>query len=253
MGTPPLTPCLEVRHLSKRFGALEVLRGISFTLAEGETLGIIGPNGAGKSTLFHIIAGTVPPTAGQVFFYGQEVTRRPPDHLCRLGLARTFQVPQIFPRLTVLENIMLGAWFGRHPAPSETRARDQARELLHLLGLEGKETSLAKDLTLMQQRLVELGRALATQPKLLLLDELAAGLSLRAVHQLVEVIMGLKAKGLSLLLTDHLLYLVVPVSDRLVALDEGRIIAQGAPEEVIHHPLVEAAYLGLDGTAQAAC
>ncbi|MGQ9687630.1 MAG: ABC transporter ATP-binding protein [Desulfobaccales bacterium] len=236
--------CLEVRGLSKRFGNREVLRNIAFTLGEGEALGIIGPNGAGKTTLFNIIAGSLSPSQGEVVFDGQTVTNWPPDRLCRAGLARTFQVPQVFPDLTVLENVMLGAWFGREPCRGEDEARDRARELVNIVGLEERETTRARNLTLMQQRLLELGRALATRPKLLLLDEVAAGLSLKAVKQLTNLILRLRRQGLTLLLTDHLLHLVVPVSDRLVALDEGRIIAQGPPQDIIHDRRVEAAYLG---------
>jgi branched-chain amino acid transport system ATP-binding protein len=176
--------------------------------------------------------------------WGQNITPWPPDRRCREGLARTFQIPQIFPEMSALENVMLGAWFGQEPPPRESQSRERAANLLKQVGLADKEGIAARELTLMQQRLLELARALATEPKLLLLDEIAAGLSLKAVSQLIDLILKLRDQGLTLLLTDHLLNLVVPVSDRLLALDRGIIIAVGPPQELIHDPQVEAAYLG---------
>jgi len=236
--------CLEVRHLCQRFGDQQILREITFSLNQGEVLGIIGPNGAGKTTLFNIIAGWITPSRGEVLLWGQNITTWPPDRRCREGMARTFQIPQIFPEMSALENVMLGAWFGQEPPPREFQSRERARNLLKQVGLAEKEGIPARELTLMQQRLLELARALATEPRLLLLDEIAAGLSLKAVSQLTELILQLRDQGLTLLLTDHLLNLVVPVSDRLLALDQGKIIAAGPPQELIHDPQVEAAYLG---------
>lgn len=236
--------CLEVRGLSKHYGGRSVLRDITFSLQAGEVLGIIGPNGAGKSTLFNLIAGWTPPAKGEVFWWGENITGWPPDRRCRAGLARTFQNPQVFPEMTVLENIRMGAWFGQEPAPSESQSRDCCRLLLDLVGLAHKADTPARELTLMQQRLLELARALATKPNLLLLDEIAAGLSLKAVKELTDLILQLKEQGLTLLLTDHLLNLVVPVSDRLLALDQGVIIAEGPPQVLIQDPQVQQAYLG---------
>ena len=236
--------CLEVRGISKQYGDHCVLEDITFSLSEGEVLGIIGPNGAGKSTLFNIIAGWLLPARGEVLLWGKNVTGWPPDRLCRRGVARTFQVPQVFPEMSVLANVMLGSWFGRESPPREAQARETSRVMLEMVGLADKEDIPARKLTLMQQRLLELARALATGPKLLLLDELAAGLSLKAVNQLTELILQLRDQGLTLLLTDHLLNLVLPVSDRLLALDQGKIIAQGLPQALINDPQVEHAYLG---------
>jgi branched-chain amino acid transport system ATP-binding protein len=241
--------CLEVKSLRKRFGDQEILREVSFSLQEGEILGIIGPNGAGKSTLFNIISGWVPPSGGEVAFFGEKTTGWTPDRLCRAGMARTFQMPQIFPEMSVLENVMTGAWFGQPSPPAAAQAREQARELLELVALAVSETTPARELSLMQQRLLELARALATRPKLLLLDEIAAGLSLKAVKCLTNLILRLRTQGLTLLLTDHLLNLIMPVSDRLLALDQGEIIAAGPPQEIIHDPEVESAYLGVRGAA----
>jgi branched-chain amino acid transport system ATP-binding protein len=207
-------------------------------------LGIIGPNGAGKTTLFNIVAGWVSPTQGEVIWRGKNITHRPPDRLCREGLARTFQIPQVFPEMSVLENVMLDAWFGQGPRPQEFQARERAHHLLEVVGLMEKKPTPARELTLMQQRLLELARALATEPQLLLLDEIVAGLSLKAVKQLTDLILQLRDQGLTLLLTDHLLNLVVPVSDRLLALDQGEIIAAGPPQALVRDPRVESAYLG---------
>jgi branched-chain amino acid transport system ATP-binding protein len=236
--------CLEVRGVSKQYGKQSVLRDISFSLAEGEVLGIIGPNGAGKSTLFNIIAGWTPPARGEIFWWGENITGWPPDRRCRAGLARTFQIPQVFPEMSVLENVRMGVWFGQDRPVSASQTRDRCRLLLERVGLADKKHSRAGELSLMQQRLLELARALATEPKLLLLDEIAAGLSLKAVKELTDLILQLKEKGLTLLLTDHLLNLVMPVSDRLLALDRGVIIASGPPQALIHDPRVECAYLG---------
>jgi branched-chain amino acid transport system ATP-binding protein len=242
--------CLDIRGIGKHFGDNAVLNDISFSLREGEVLGIIGPNGAGKSTLFNIIAGWQNPARGEVFLWGKNITGWPPDRRCIAGMARTFQTPKVFPKMSALENVMLGAWFGRGAAQGELQAREKALALLDMVGFGGREDLPAGQLTLMQQRLLELARALATEPRLLLLDELAAGLSLRAVKQLTELIFKLRDHGLTLLLTDHLLNLVVPVSDRLLALDQGQIIAQGPPGTVIHDPQVEAAYLGTKEAAR---
>ena len=236
--------CLEVRHVGKKYGEQRILRDITFSLSEGEVLGIIGPNGAGKTTLFNIIAGWVSPSQGEVFWRGKNITRRSPDRLCREGLASTFQIPQVFREMSVLENVLMGAWFGQGSPPGESQAWEKAHNLLEMVGLMEKKNTPARELTLMQQRLLELARALATEPQLLLLDEIAAGLSLKAVNQLTELILQLRDQGLTLLLTDHLLNLVVPVSDRLLALDQGEIIAEGPPQALMHDPRVEAAYLG---------
>jgi branched-chain amino acid transport system ATP-binding protein len=241
--------CLKVSRLSKRYGGQQVLRDISFSLQEGEILGIIGPNGAGKTTLFNIITGWVPPSGGEVVFLGEKTTDWTPDRLCRAGMARTFQIPQVFPEMSVLENVMTGAWFGQPSRPSAVQAREQSRELLGLVGLAANEATPARELSLMQQRLLELARALATRPKLLLLDEIAAGLSLKAVKCLSNLILRLRTQGLTLLLTDHLLHLIMPVSDRLLAMDQGEIIAAGPPQDLIQNPEVESAYLGVRGAA----
>jgi branched-chain amino acid transport system ATP-binding protein len=236
--------CLAVRQIKKSYGDQTVLRDVSFSLPEGEILGLIGPNGAGKTTLFNIISGWQKPASGSVAFFGQETTTWPPERLSQAGLARTFQVPQIFPDMSVLENVLMGAWLRQEPHPALPQAQEEAHNWLSLVGLMDKRHTKARDLPLPQQRLVELARALATRPRLLLMDEIAAGFSLGAVKRLAAGLLKMRDQGLTLLVTDHLLTLLEAVADRLLALDRGEIIAQGPPSSLIHHPEVVSAYLG---------
>ena len=244
MDTESAKICLEVRQISKSYREQPVLKEISFTLKKGEILGIIGPNGAGKTTLFNIINGLVRPTRGTIIFQGQETTGWSSSRLSRRGMARTFQVPQIFPEMSVMENVLLGFWFGPEEGPTPAEAGDQARELLEMVELADKAATPARELSLAEQHLLEVGRALATRPSLLLIDEIAAGCSPRTVQRLAELMAAWRDRGLTLLITDHLLNLTMPVSDRLLALDQGEIIAAGIPQAVIRHPEVVAAYLG---------
>ncbi|MFZ5447878.1 MAG: ABC transporter ATP-binding protein [Thermodesulfobacteriota bacterium] len=236
--------CLAVLQIKKFFGDQAVLREVSFSLPEGEILGLIGPNGAGKTTLFNIISGWQKPDSGSVVFFGQETTGWAPDRLSRAGLARTFQAPQIFPEMSALENVLMGAWLRRESHPALPQAYEEADHWLSLVGLMDKRHTRARDLPLPQQRLVELARALATRPRLLLLDEIAAGFSQGAINRLATGILKLRDQGLTLLLTDHLFTLLEAVTDRVLALDRGEIIAQGPPSALIHHPEVVSAYLG---------
>jgi branched-chain amino acid transport system ATP-binding protein len=236
--------CLEVRRLKKIFGDQTVLREVSFSLPAGEILGLIGPNGAGKTTLFNIISGWQQPDSGSIVFFDQEITAWPPERLSRAGLARTFQVPQIFPEMSAFENVLMGAWLRRGPHPPLSQAHEEAGNWLSLVGLMDKQHARARDLPLPQQRLVELARALATRPRLLLLDEIAAGFSQVALKRLANGLLKLRDQGLTLLLTDHLFTLMEEVTDRVLALDRGEIIAQGPPASLIHHPQVVSAYLG---------
>jgi len=236
--------CLELRQISKSYREQPVLKEISFTLQKGEILGIIGPNGAGKTTLFNIINGLIRPTRGTIFFQGQETTHWSSSSLSRMGMARTFQVPQIFPEMSVMENVLMGFRFGPEEGPTPAEAGEQAGELLEMVELADKAATAARELSLAEQHLLEVGRALATRPSLLLIDEIAAGCSPRTVQRLAELMAAWRDRGLTLLITDHLLNLTLPVSDRLLALDQGEIIAAGVPREVIRHPEVVAAYLG---------
>jgi branched-chain amino acid transport system ATP-binding protein len=236
--------CLAVRQIKKFFRDQMVLRNVSFSLQEGEILGLIGPNGAGKTTLFNIISGWQKPASGSVVFFGQETTNWLPERLSRAGLARTFQVPQMFPEMTTWENVLMGAWLRGEPHPSLKQAHAETDYCLSLVGLTDKRHTRARDLPLPQQRLVELARALATGPRLLLLDEIAAGFSQNALQRLTSGLLKLRDQGLTLLLTDHMFTLLEAVADRILALDGGEIIAQGPPAALINHPEVVSAYLG---------
>ncbi len=243
--------CLAVEQIKKFFGRRAILRDVTFSLQEGEILGLIGPNGAGKTTLFNIISGWQRPAAGRVVFFGEETTAWPPERLSRVGLARTFQSPQIFPEMTAGENVLMGAWLRGEPHPSLQQAKAEAEYCLSLAGLVDKRHTRAGDLSLAQQRLVELARALATGPRLLLLDEIAAGFSQAALKRLADGLLKLRGQGLTLLLTDHLFTLLEAVADRLLALDRGEIIAEGPPAALIRHPEVVSAYLGTRYGAEA--
>ena len=236
--------CLELHHVSKSFQRRRVLNDVSLTMHDREIVGIIGPNGAGKTTLFNIITGLVRADLGRVIFHGQDITHWPAHRICHAGIARAFQIPQPFPEMTVLENVLISLWFGQKPVGADNGSLDEARELLVLVGLESKDTALSRDLNLIEKRRLEVARALATRPHLLLLDEIAAGLSPAAVKQAVDLVKTLRDRGLTLLITDHYLNLTLRVSDRVVALDQGEVITSGAPREVIRHPEVASAYLG---------
>jgi len=239
---PPV--CLELHRVSMSFGGQPVLKDINLVVREGEIVGLIGPNGAGKTMLFNLIAGVYHASQGSIRYRGQETTRWPPHRLCHAGLARTFQVPRPFPEMTALENVLLGLMFGKIDGPAADAAKKQAGELLALVGLDHKTDTPAGKLTLSEQRRLEVARALATRPHLLLLDEIAAGLSPQAVGQVARLVKKLHRQGINLMIIDHFLNLTLKVCHRLVALDEGEIIMAGEPGQVIRHPEVVAAYLG---------
>jgi branched-chain amino acid transport system ATP-binding protein len=236
--------CLELKGVSKSFQGRRVLSQVSLTVQDREIVGLIGPNGAGKTTLFNLITGLVQADGGAILFRGADITRWPPHRICRAGIARALQIPAPFPEMTVLENVLIGLWFGKLAVPAPPAAKDRARELLAFVGLEHKEAAPSQELNLIEKRRLEVARALATRPHLLLLDEIAAGLSPAAVKQAVDLVQTLREGGLTLLITDHYLNLTLRASDRVVALDQGEVITAGPPREVIRHPEVASAYLG---------
>ncbi len=245
---------LEIHHVTVRFGPRTILKDVSFSVHEGEIVSLIGPNGAGKTTLFNVISGLVRASAGDVIFLGRPITGWAPYKVCRAGIARTFQIARPFPDMSAEENVLIGLWFGKnsdtvHGADAESR---EAVELLDLVGLREKRYTPGKELTLSEQRRLEVARALATHPSLLLLDEIAAGLSPHAVNQAAQLVLSLRERGMTILLVDHFLNLTARVSDRLVALDQGEKIVEGSPQEVLHHPEVLSAYLGERETAEEA-
>jgi branched-chain amino acid transport system ATP-binding protein len=232
---------LVVRDLSKRFGGLRAVENVSFTVREGETLALIGPNGAGKTTAFNLIMGFYRPDAGSVRAFGREVVGLRPHAVCAHGLARTFQVAKPFGGMTVLENVMTGA-FLRDRQPGA--ARDKAREAISFVGLVKKEDVPARDLTTIDQRRLEMARALATRPRLLLLDEVMAGLNPSEVDQAVALVDKLAAQGLTIVIVEHLMRAVMAVAKHIVVLDHGQTIAEGNPTKVMNNPEVVRAYLG---------
>jgi branched-chain amino acid transport system ATP-binding protein len=232
---------LEVRELTKRFGGLVANDRVSLRVEQGEIVGLIGPNGAGKTTLFSCISGTERPTAGQVLFEGHDLVGAAPEEICRRGIARTFQIVRTFREMTVLENVMVGALLR---ADDVRRARVAALEVLELAGLAEKWNALGAGLTIADRKRVEFARALATRPKLLMLDEAMAGLNPRERQQAVELIRRAHALGVSILMVEHVMEVIMPISDRVVVLTSGRKLVEDRPELVARNEEVIKAYLG---------
>jgi branched-chain amino acid transport system ATP-binding protein len=232
---------LEVRGVTKRFGGLTANKDVSFDVGPGELVGIIGPNGAGKSTLFDLITGFLAPDAGSVLLDGRPVTGMRPDQVSRQGVARTFQKLRPFAHMTALENVMVGA-FQRTADPAE--ARERAISGLGSVGLAGKEDAHARVLSTGQRKRLELARALATRPRLLLLDEVTGGVDQGSIPGLVDLVRRLHAEGMALVVIEHNMRVIMDISQRIVALHLGEVIAAGPPQVVAHDPRVIEAYLG---------
>jgi branched-chain amino acid transport system ATP-binding protein len=234
---------LALEKISKRFGAIVIATGIDLALNEGEALGIIGPNGAGKTTLFGIATGTVAPDAGRVVFEGADVTRLAPERRCRLGIARSFQIPQPFGGMTVFENLVVAAAFGG--GRGERDVYGECAEVLARCGLAEKANRPAGTLTLLDRKRLELARALATRPRVLLLDEVAGGLTEHECAELVALIREIRSSGVSIVWIEHIVHALTAVVDRLAVLHGGAFIAEGDPQTVIRSPAVAEVYMGI--------
>jgi branched-chain amino acid transport system ATP-binding protein len=234
---------LELKSVSKAFGMIVVASDIDLSLARGEALGIIGPNGAGKSTLFNLITGMLRPDRGRILLEGRDITALAPEQRCRAGLGRSFQIPLPFEHLSVFENLSVAALFGG--GMSQAEAVQVCGETLALTGLEPKANLRAGSLSLLDRKRLELARALATRPRILLLDEIAGGLTDAECHILIETIRSIHARGISIIWIEHVVHALLAVVSRLVVLDFGRIVAQGVPSEVMRSSEVQTIYMGV--------
>ncbi len=239
-----MNPILDVRGVSKRFGGLMAVSEVSFSIAEGEILGLIGPNGAGKTTLFNVVNGVYKPDQGKIIFDGKDITGAAPNRVVQLGLARTHQIVKPLNDLTLLDNVTVGACFGREYLDLDA-AHVVAAEVLERVGLGNRANMLARSLTVAGKKRLEVARALASKPKLLLLDEVLAGLNPTEVGQMIELVRRIRDSGVSVLMIEHLMQAIMSLSDRIVVLNLGKKLAEGKPEEVAHDQRVIDAYLGV--------
>ena len=236
-----MTALLEVQHVTQRFGGLVANRDVSIQIEPGELVGLIGPNGAGKSTLFNLIAGVMRPSEGRIVFDGEDVTRLPATARCARGLARTFQVVKSFETMSVVDNVIVGALVR---TASTAQARRKAAEVLAFTGLDRRADALASELIPAEKRRLEVARALATAPKLLLLDEVMTGLTPSEASRGVELVRNIRETGVTVLMVEHVMEIVMPLVDRAIVLDLGRVICEGKPTDVVRDDAVITAYLG---------
>jgi branched-chain amino acid transport system ATP-binding protein len=235
---------LEGEQVTKYFGGLAALSKVDFNVDRGEIVGLIGPNGAGKTTLFNLISGALPLKSGVINFKGEKITGLKPHQICRKGVARTFQSVKVFGNMPVFQNVMLGALFGRPSAISSAEAAKEAAELVGFVGLSAVSATPVKDLTLGNQKRVEVARALATKPELLLLDELMAGLNQTEVAEAMELVTTIRDNGVTIFMIEHVMRAIMNVCDRIMVLHHGEKIADGTPKEIATSKKVVEVYLG---------
>lgn len=234
---------LELRDVSKSIGGLLILNRLSLSLQSGEALGILGPNGAGKTTMLNMISGEMPPSSGQIFFDGQNITSLPTHRRCHLGIARTYQIPRPFAGMTVYENVLVGATHSRRNGHD---AQNLCREVLERTKLIDKRDTLAGNLRLLDRKQLELARALATQPRLILLDEVGGGLTEAEVHELLDVIKDIRAQGVTLIWIEHVVHALASAVDRILAINFGIKLAEGPPQEILASKAFKEIYLGVE-------
>ncbi|HEY2534842.1 MAG TPA: ABC transporter ATP-binding protein [Xanthobacteraceae bacterium] len=244
-----MAEALVIRHLSKRFGGLRAVADLDFAVQEGGTVALIGPNGAGKTTSFNLITGHYRPNAGSISAFGRELVGLRPHDICKHGLARTFQVARPFGKMTILANVMTGALLRSKKLDI---ARTRAETVIDFVGLSAKAHMPARDLTTIDQRRLEMARALATEPRLLLLDEVMAGLNPTEIDQAVALVRKLAKRGLTIVIVEHVMRAIMAVAQHIVVLDHGQKIAEGNPQEVVANPEVIRAYLGTGYTTTVA-
>jgi len=237
-------PILEGEGVTKYFGGLAAVSKVNFHIDQGEIMGMIGPNGAGKTTLFNLISGALVPKPGVIRFKGEKVTGSRPHQICRMGVARTFQEVKVFANMPVLENVLLGSLFGTSTGMPSVDAAREATGLLEFVGLSAVRATPAKDLTLANQKRLEVARALATKPELLLLDELMAGLNPVEIAQAMELVTRIRDKGITIFMIEHVMKVIMSVCDRIMVLHHGEKIAEGTPEEITTSKTVIEVYLG---------
>jgi branched-chain amino acid transport system ATP-binding protein len=237
-----VTVILEAKNLTKSYGGVRVVDDLSVSLIQGEALGVVGPNGAGKTSMLNLLTGMVHPDSGTVVFAGRDVSHMPPEQRCHLGLGRTYQIPRPFEGMTVFENVLVGATYGRNQ--SEKASYELCARALDRTSLLPRANALAESLSLLERKRLELARALAIEPKVLLLDEIAGGLTEKEVLSLIETIRGLRSAGITIIWIEHIVHALLAVVDRLIALDFGKLIAEGDPKTVINSPEVRDVYMG---------
>ena len=235
---------LTVEKLCKSFGGLKAINNLDFAVEEGEIIGIIGPNGSGKTTALNLLTGFLKPNMGTITFRGENITGLPRYRVCQKGIARTFQLCKPFLDFTALQNVLVGRMYGQEPSRNMKIARDESREILDKVGLLRKEEILVKDLTVMERKRLELARALATRPVLLLLDELMAGLNLAEADEVCNLISRIRDSKITIIIVEHIVKAVTCVSNRIIVLNMGEKIAEGVPQEIVHNPKVIEVYLG---------